>query len=867
MKAIESEADTCIMESATTRDRETPDGDRQPLDAAVSMLSIVPVAAYVCDREGRLLAFNVAAQALWGREPRVGGDGERWCGALRLFGGDGAPISHDECWMAKSIREGKPYLRRDIQIERPDGTRRSALANANPMFDGEGRVVGAVNTLVDVTELLDAKREAKRFAAELLVAKREAERAYNTSRQIFQQDPHCVKIVDDAGRLIDINAAGLRAIEADSVEQVRGMSSLEVVLPEWRETYLASLARALETGQSLCEFEIRGFRGTRRRMEQRAVRLSTGLTSETASESGGHILAVTSDVTDQRRDEERLRAATAELEEAQSVGKLGSWTFDVATSRVSWSKQIFRLFACDESRGVPALDEAISLYHPRDAVRLREHFTAALERGEPFSLVLRTSLHAEGAANPAVHGAKYVRAEARIRRDPTGRIVALFGTAMDVTAEVEREAALREARQRAEAASQSKTEFLANMSHEIRTPMTAILGYAELLAEHGIRSSAPPERLDHIETIRRNGEHLLAIINDILDISKIEAGRMTLELIPTRPDALLANVLLLMSVKAAAKGIALSGHVVSDVPESIRTDPVRLRQILMNLVGNAIKFTDHGSVRIELGWIAGPSPLLRFDVIDTGIGLDARQVDSLFEAFVQADSSHTRRYGGTGLGLRISKRLAEMLGGGISVSSEAGRGSTFSVSVASGACEGVPLLGRGEIRPAETAMEECAVAAPQASRGPAPSATRGPLDGARILLAEDGPDNRRLISHHLRRAGAELHTVENGRLAVEAMTIDGTVDGALRDPPPVDLVLTDMQMPVMDGYAMAALLRSKGCALPIIALTAHAMSGDRERCLAAGCSDYATKPIDRAELVRVCAKELARPMTERRRAA
>jgi signal transduction histidine kinase len=406
----------------------------------------------------------------------------------------------------------------------------------------------------------------------------------------------------------------------------------------------------------------------------------------------------------------------------------------------------------------------------------------------------------------------------------------------DITRQKLAEARLIAAQAAAEAANAAKSEFLANMSHEIRTPMTAILGFADLLA--GECDSDAAKRAEYVGTIRRNGEHLLAIINDILDISKIEAGKLHVESTHVDCAELAREVVALMDVKARAKGLALGVRFAGPLPATIVTDPVRLRQILVNLVGNAVKFTEVGDVTLSLSCDREAS-LLRFDIADTGIGISASECDRLFGAFEQADASTSRRFGGTGLGLRISGRLAEMLGGRISVVSTPGRGSTFTVTVGTGDLSGVPF-----------AVPDVSLAIAEPHPLPPPSVQARPLEGLRILFAEDGPDNQRLIGFQLRKAGANVTIVENGRLAVEALTVGGSLGGPCIEPPPFDVVLSDMQMPEMDGYAATRLLRSLGCRLPIIAVTAHAMNGDAERCLEAGCDAYATKPVDRDRLAR-----------------
>jgi signal transduction histidine kinase/CheY-like chemotaxis protein len=401
-----------------------------------------------------------------------------------------------------------------------------------------------------------------------------------------------------------------------------------------------------------------------------------------------------------------------------------------------------------------------------------------------------------------------------------------------------RTAELERAQRAAEDANEAKSTFLANMSHEIRTPMTAILGYADLLMDDGDRSKAPKNRIDTILTIRRNGDHLLQIINDILDLSKIEAGKMVVESINCSPIQLLADVESLMRVRANAKQLSLRVEYESDMPEFIHSDPTRLRQILVNLVGNAVKFTERGSVRILARSIGKPCARLEFDVIDSGIGMTPEQVDRLFQAFSQADSSTTRNFGGTGLGLVISKRLAAMMAGDVAVvKTNPGAGTIFRFTMPVNSPAGVRMV----------ATTGCLTHSTKESGEARLTADSPSLKGCRVLLAEDGPDNQRLIAFVLGKAGADTTTVENGQLAVAAAL------AADREARPFDVILMDMQMPVMDGYQATAMLRAHHYRGPIVALTAHAMGGDCEKCHAAGCDDYATKPINRQALIETVA--------------
>lgn len=395
----------------------------------------------------------------------------------------------------------------------------------------------------------------------------------------------------------------------------------------------------------------------------------------------------------------------------------------------------------------------------------------------------------------------------------------------------------------ARTASESKSEFLANMSHEIRTPLTAILGYADVLLS--IVSQESEDQRQAAITIKRNGEYLLTIINDILDLSKIEAGRLEVESVPCSSCKIFTDLRTLMSVSAEAKGLAFNIGCSGSLPETIQSDPVRLRQILINLIGNAIKFTQSGEVRVDVRFETDSSldHKLRIDVSDTGIGMSDKQLGHLFRPFAQADGTTTRRFGGTGLGLVISKRLANMLGGDITVRSTPGEGSIFTFTVATGPLEGVVFRDHSAERNS-----------PEEEASPPVAAVE--LHG-KILLAEDGPDNQRLISFILRRAGAEVSVANNGQEAVDLMR--PAVDENGRKTWPFDLVLMDIQMPVMDGYEAILLLREEGFRGPIIALTAYAMPKDIQRCLEAGCDVHLAKPINLDVLLQAAVQLMKTP--------
>jgi PAS domain S-box-containing protein len=688
----------------------------------------------------------------------------------------------------RPVAVGQPVRHEETVRVRKDGSRVSVSLSLSPVLDERGETVGFAGIGRDVTE-------EKRQRAELAEWKNRYEAAVNASGSILF-DWHVATDYTTYGGAIE-RVLGYRRDELEgSIERWKA-----IIHPDDVEAFGVEVAHQLaaRTPHALSlEFRVR------RKDGAYVIIRGDGYPLLDASGSIERVIGFASDVSEQRQVEQAFEHFFTLTSDVFVV--IG---FDGYARRINPAGVELSGFTLQELLAEPA----VNFLHPDDQERMLAALpTLADGHLIPFRARYRSK------------GGSYVWLEWMITPEPSQGLAYCVGR--DVTARMMAEEDREAAREAAEAASRAKSEFLANTSHEIRTPLTAILGYTDMLLDRDITGS---ERMAHVDAIRRNGEHLLAVMNDILDLSKIEAGKMTLEQVACSPIVLVSEVADLMRPRATAKGLSFSLEWRGPLPERITTDPTRLRQILLNLVSNAVKFTERGSVRVAVSFEDGDDrPLLRIDVTDTGIGMTADQRAGLFQPFVQADLSTTRRFGGSGLGLLITRRLADLLGGEVRVESTLARGSTFSVTVGTGSLEGVRLIDR-----------------PAGVRPPLMAAVSVPTEplACRVLLVEDGPDNQRLIATILRKAGAEVTVAGNGQAGCDLVR-EATIRGE-----PYDVVLMDMQMPVLDGYEATAQLRRGGYRRPVIALTAHAMQGERERCLAAGCDDFVCKPITRAALV------------------
>ncbi|NCF29768.1 MAG: response regulator [Gammaproteobacteria bacterium] len=506
-----------------------------------------------------------------------------------------------------------------------------------------------------------------------------------------------------------------------------------------------------------------------------------------------------------------LRDGSQSLAKAEEVAHIGHWRWHLSDDHVDMSDTLCRLYGVDPESFEATSKSLQATYHPDDAQTVQAAIDKSISRDQSVEFEARI-IRPDGQE-------RWLMSLSQSERDDTGQVVSLFGVSQDITERKISETLLSSAKDAAESANRAKSEFLAMMSHEIRTPMNGVLGLIGLLLDTSLDS----EQRRFTEMARESGEQLLEILNEILDLSKLEAGKIELERTDFSVADLMAGILELLGPTARKQGLWLRYESAEDVPDRVHGDPGRLRQVLLNLVSNAIKFTEQGGVDISIAKssevVTGDVRLL-FEVTDTGIGIPEAKYARLFQPFSQVEASHASRYGGTGLGLSISKKLIELMNGKIGFHSRSGGGSTFWFHV-----------DFSKPKDAQLTVEEQTPLAPVAgSRGT-----------GRILLAEDSTTNAMIAVTMLRKAGHSVDAVSDGLEAVEAARML-----------PYDVILMDVSMPELDGFQATARIRSlpgKTANIPIIAITANAMHGDRERCLAAGMNDYISKPIGKDELL------------------
>ncbi len=720
----------------------------------------------------------------------------------------------------RALTLGVPY-EVEYRVLWPDGSVHWLASRGAILAGSDGLPDRMVGINIDITERKNAEAEIRLLneslerrvqerTAELAEANLALSKGELRFRAIFDSTFQFMGLLSPDGILLEANQTALN---------FAGVSRGEVIdRPFWETPWWSSCSddqtRLRQAIATAAEGKIIQFETEHPAADGQLVSVDFSL-KPIDDENGQVVLLIAEgrNITPIKQAAEALRRSEKALRESHRLAGVGTWEWNPETDLVTWSDELYRIAGRDPSLPAPTYAEHPQVYTPESTARHEVVVAAALKTGEPYEIEL------EMICGDGVN--RWIIGRGEAVRGPDQRVVLLRGTVQDVTARKRFEEELRRARDAAMASTQAKSEFLANMSHEIRTPMNGVIGMTELLLD----TPLDPLQRDYAQTIRTSGEALLTVINDILDFSKIEAGKLTIDHVAFDLHALIREVTDLLAPRARQKGLEISCRIDPEIPPALQGDPVRLRQVLTNLAGNAVKFTETGRVTIEVRRIEStPNDLtVRVIVIDTGIGIAQDHQSDIFESFTQVEGGRNRKHGGTGLGLTICRRLVALMDGTIGLESRPDQGSTFWFEL---------KLGRTEV--------ETVVASNELVHPVDPSETPGRSDesplGIRVLLAEDNPINRRVATEMLHRLGCSVETVNNGRELIEVFDHDRH-----------DLILMDVQMPELDGLATTELIRDRekslGKHVSIIAITAHAMRGDSEKCLQAGMDGYLTKPI------------------------
>jgi PAS domain S-box-containing protein len=683
---------------------------------------------------------------------------------------------------------------------RKDGSMIWVRLNAAFIRDAKGYPIRTVAVCEDITERKRAEEVVQRSEALLRAV------TDNSPDPIFLKDRDC--------RLLFANPATLRAI-GKPAEEVIGKSDEEFYdNPEVGRAITANDRRIVLSGRDeVVEEAIPRPDGSTR------IFLSMKSLFHDAQGQVIGIVGIARDITERKQAEEDLRRKEADLRDAQRVTHVGSWNWDAKTDVTTGSDELLRIYGLDPTtQAMPDFRAQRGRCYP---VEEWERVNAAVQR------TMQTGVGYELDVQAIHDGAMiWVTTRGEVVRDADGRIVGLRGTVQDITDRKRAEEAIQRAKAAAEAANEAKGQFLANMSHELRTPMNAILGMIDV----ALPRATDPTVQDCLQTAKGSADLLLTLLNDLLDSAKIESGKLELESAPFSLRRMLDQITRVLAVRASEKGLCFYCRMPDETPDAVVGDRMRVQQVLLNLAGNAIKFTERGDVEIHLHTLSQDGEAcLQFAVRDTGIGIPASSQERLFQPFTQADASTTRRFGGTGLGLSICKSLVELMGGRIWVESAVGKGSTFYFTVR------LPLA---KELPADF---DAPVAVPTAA-----------CVQLRVLLVEDNPANQKLATYILQDRGHLVEIAGDGQEAI-----------CLTEQNHYDVILMDVQMPGMNGLEATAAIRNRedgGKRVPIIAMTAHAMRGDRDRCLAAGMDGYLSKPVNALEMIGLV-ESLARGVT------
>lgn len=700
----------------------------------------------------------------------------------------------------KDAQDGK-IVRYDAEVRMAGDSRMIIDFMLSPVIDEDGNVTHLIPSAVDITDK-HATREALKNHKERLQMALQAGglAAWQWTEDRSTWEPELFQLL---------------GLPADAE------ASTELFFKHIHPDDLPDLKRAWQHATDGNDGYYQEFRIIDRRGRIRWL-AGTGTVVNDAEGNVKTIYGLNWDITEKKEFENEVKLNNERMRIAGISAGFGNFHVDVEHNRVHWSREMMELIGLGpDADQNPAVGAVPDFVHPDDREKVQRYLDRVLsDLDEPDHTVEHRIIRPDGEVLAVrMHSRSLYEGEGQQKKIQT-----IVGTLFDITQQQEYERKLKDERRRAQAANESKSEFVANMSHEIRTPMTAVIGYADIL----FAMENDPAKIEHLETIKRNGNFLLEIINDILDLSKIEAGKLDLSCETFSLQEVVSEVISMMKIRAGENQLSVGIDYDSPIPKQIQSDPKRLKQILVNLFGNAIKFTKRGGVRLVVGFEALPEPVLRFSVIDTGIGISVDQQQKLFEPFTQADMSVNREFGGTGLGLAICRRLTNMLGGDISVHSKPDHGSTFTFTIAT-----------GQVNPSEMVIPDH-----QAAKKVDKKTSQSVRLSCNALVVDDSPDIRHLATHFLKKYGAAVEQAEDGEDAL-AHVVEA-FDGQKTVP---DIVILDMQMPRLDGFQTASQLREIGFKNPIVALTADAMQGDMEHCLKSGCNAYLSKPIDARALI------------------
>lgn len=708
-----------------------------------------------------------------------------------------------ERW-TRALESGSIY-ENEFRLLSAQGEYRWFVVRAIPSKDSEGRVLRWYGTNTDI-------HNSKLLSDQLARATRDLESEQQKFRTIIADSSTSMAVLKGEQLIYEI--ANRSYLELFQNREIIGKVFTDA-LPELKDQAFPRIANTVfQTGVAYRDREAKAYlkRTADGPLEERYFDQSyTRMQDQEGKPYGIFIHA--QEVTDRVKARLDLEETAERLRLAMDVANMGTWEIDPSTQNVTWSRRTREIFGVPEERRI-RLEDALAYVHPEDRERVAAAVAEAMDpAGSGDYSIQHRLLRDDGSVVWASILGKSFFIESKGRK----QVDKFTGIILDVTDKVLAEAELREAKEKAEAASAAKSGFLANMSHEIRTPIGAIMGFVSLIKDEDLTREMLAE---YISIIERNSVQLLRIIDDILDLSKVEAGMMMIEGLDFSPIEMLSDFSSLMGFRAREKGINFQMKALSQLPAMINSDPTRIRQILTNIVGNAIKFTERGGVVLTVAYKDG---FLEFEVADTGRGISAEEAEGLFQPFSQADASVTRKYGGTGLGLVLTRRLSEALGGSFALkASRLGQGSTFIARIKVEAVAGADFIRAFGF-------------VPEGQRSITPPRE---LKDMSVLLVEDSQDNQTLYSIYLERAGAKVKIAGDGLSGCE-LALKGSYD----------VVLMDIQMPIMDGISAVKKLRTAGYSTPVVALTAHAMKDERERCLDAGFDEFLSKPLQRAQLI------------------